>query len=339
MIILTGNSNIEYAEEVAKIVGVSKCDVEVGKFNNGEIQVSGISSSLRGEHVYIIHSIGKDVNEEIMETLILANAAKYASAEKVCLVVPNYPYARQDKKLASREPITARLIADIYKVAGISSIVTVDLHNPAIQGFFSDPSDNLTMVPIFTAHIKKNIMKDVEDGAPTRETVVVSPDAGGAKRALKLSQNLGKAMAMIHKERKRPGEVGGMRLLGDVKDADAIIVDDIADTCGTLCRAAALLKEEGAATVRCFITHAVLSGEALKNIEESCIDEVYVSDTVNLLGKEKLCNKIKVITSTQLIADAIKKHYSSSSMGELFNSDYGFEVLDRSEPKIPNYIS
>lgn len=323
MILLTGNSNKEFAENVAKNIGTDLCKVNVSKFSNGEIKVEGIGESLRGETVYIIHSPGNNVNEELMEVLILANASKYAGAEHICLVSTCYPYARQDKKLASREPITARLMADVYDAAGIKTVISLELHNPAIQGFHSGPTDNLSTLPIFTTFIKHKLkLADNPD-----DFVVVSPDAGGAKRATELSRRLGTGAAILHKERKKANEVSEMRLLGDVKDLHAIMVDDMADTSGTLKRAAGLLKKEGAKSVVAFVTHGVLSGNALNNIEESDLDKLYVTDSVNLYNKVN-CRKIEVITVTNLVADAIVNHHSKRSMGPMFDSKYGRKIYN-----------
>ena len=321
MILLTGNSNIDFANNVARTMGKAMCKVNVKKFSNGEIQVEGIEESLRGETVYLIHSPGNNVNEELMEILILANAAKYAGADHICLVSTCYPYARQDKKLASREPITARLMADLYNAAGIATVISLELHNPAIQGFHSGPTDNLSTLPIFTAFIKHKLMSNPND------YVVVSPDAGGAKRAAELSRRLGTGAAIIHKERKKANEISEMRLLGDVKGLHAIMIDDMADTSGTLKRAATLIKKEGAQSVVAFVTHGVLSGQALKNIESSDLDKMYVTDSINLYDKVK-CSKIEVITVTNLVADAIMHHHDKTSMGPMFDSKYGRKIVN-----------
>lgn len=329
MIILTGNSNLEFAKAVAEAAGTELCDVSVGKFSNGETRVDSVTTSLRGKSVYVIHSSGNDINNELMETMCLASAAKSAHARSVCLVTPCYPYARQDKKLAGREPITAQMMAQIYQSIGLTSVITVELHNPSVEGFFHVPVDKLSTEYMFASYIRENLLSDSE------EFIIVSPDAGGAKRAEKLARRLKLVPAIIHKQRKRPNEVSQMTLLGDVAGKHAIIVDDMADTCGTLARAAELLRTNGAKSVRAFVTHGILSGGAIDNINSSTIDELYVTDSVNLYDKQELCKKIRVISITDLVADAIVRHNTGRSISEMYDSKYGLNVnVDLVKPSL-----
>lgn len=326
MIILTGNSNVEYASAVADAIGVKLGKCNVGRFNNGELRFD-IDTSLRGQTVYIIFSCGSgDVNVEIMEVLGLAHAAHFASAEKIVLVVPQFPYARQDRKIKSRDIIGARWIMDMCKACFINHIIYIDIHNGAIQGFSGEPNDNLTMVPLFLGTIREEIFSDVED--PTKNIVIVSPDLGGMKRVRNLAEDLKVSFTVIDKNRKEAGVVDKMILLGgDVKDMICILYDDMADTCGTLCQAAEVLMKEGAKEVIAFVTHGIFSLDAIEKIHRSPITKIYVSDSINLKPEVKSSPKVKIVSSVPLVANSICRHFRGMSMGDLFSPDADRDTL------------
>lgn len=266
--IFSGNSHLEFAQLVAKRLGLSLGKCTVSKYANLETAVT-IGESVRDEDVFLIQSGCGEINDNLMELLILINACKTASARRITAVIPCFPYARQDKKDKSRAPITAKLVANMLTVAGANHVITMDLHASQIQGFFNIPVDNLYAEPSTLKHIRDHILDE-------SALVIVSPDAGGAKRATAIADKLDVEFALIHKERKKANEVSRMVLVGDVKGRTCILVDDMADTCGTLGLAAKVLVENGASKVYAMVTHAVLSGKAIKVINESELSRVIV---------------------------------------------------------------
>lgn len=317
MIILTGNSNIKFAEALANRLYNNLTECKITRFSNGEIRINTIADSLRGQHVYIICSHSNNINEDIMETLLLAHSAHYASAKTITLVVPSYPYARQDRKTKSRDPISARFFADLCASQHITHMITVDLHNGAIQGFSSFPADNLTAIHLFAKYINNKIIPDNLE-LSKEQFVIVSPDAGGMKRAKDLANELKLDTAVMYKERSDASKIDTMKLLGDVNNKVAIIVDDMADTCGTLKKASELLVDNGANKVYAMVTHGILSGNALKNINESKIEQMIVTNSVNLGDKPFKCKKLKILDIVPLIAGCIHKNYTNSSTQSLF---------------------
>jgi ribose-phosphate pyrophosphokinase len=307
MKIFTGNSNIGLAQEVVRNLGTVLGKSKVKNFSDGEINVE-IDESVRGMDVFVIQSICHPVNNNLMELLILIDALKRASAERITAVLPYYGYARQDRKVSPRAPISAKLIADLITTAGASRILTVDLHAGQIQGFFNIPVDHLFAAPVLLEYLKK--LKD--------ELVIVSPDAGGVERARAYAKRLNTSLAIIDKRREGPNVSQVMNIIGDVSGMVAILVDDMVDTGGTLVRAAYALMEKGAKTVYACCTHPVLSGKAVEILSESPIEEMIVTNTIPLREEAKGCPKIKVLSVSSLLADAIRRIYEDESVSCLF---------------------
>ena len=305
--IFTGNSN---GELVQRICGELKTPIGkslVKSFSDGEINVE-INESVRGMDVFVIQSICAPTNNNLMELLILIDALKRASAGRITAVLPYYGYARQDRKVSPRAPISAKLIADLITTAGASRILTVDLHAGQIQGFFNVPVDHLYAAPVLLDYLKR-----LED-----DIVIVSPDAGGVERARAYAKRLGASLAIIDKRRESPNVSQVMNIIGDVNGLTAVLVDDIVDTGGTLVRGAYALFEKGAKRVFACCTHPVLSGQAVRILMESPIEEMIVTDTIPLKEEAKSCSKIKVFSIAGLLAEAIRRIYEDESVSCLF---------------------
>jgi ribose-phosphate pyrophosphokinase len=283
----------------------------IGKFANQETTVE-IASSVRGDDVFIVGCGSGEVNDNLVEALILINACKNASAARITAIFPNYPYARQDKKDKSRAPISAKLVANMLTVAGANHIITMDLHASQTQGFFDIPVDNLYAEPAIAQYIRANI-PDYE------KCVIVSPDAGGAKRVTSLSDRLNVDFALIHKERKKANEVASMVLVGSVAGKVAILIDDMADTCGTLCMAADKLVDAGATEVYAFITHAILSGPAAQRIKDSKLTALVVTNSCPHDGPKAVTDKIRTIDISPTLAEAVRRTHNGESISYLFN--------------------
>jgi ribose-phosphate pyrophosphokinase len=308
MIIFTGNANPDLAKEIANYLGASLGDAVINRFNNGEVQVM-INESVRGKHVFIIQpTCGPSVNDNVMELLIMADAFKRASAEHITAVVPYYGYARQDRKSRGREPITAKLMADLLMTSGVTRLVTMDLHAAQIQGFFDIPVDHMLGGPIVVDYLKE---KGIED------LVVVSPDMGGVSRARTIAKKLGCGLAIVDKRRPEPGVAEVMNLIGDVKGKNAIMVDDMVDTAGSLTEAANALKKFGAKDIYACCTHAVLSGPAISRIENSVLKELIVTNTIPL-PEDKKHPKIKVLTIAPILAETMLRINNNLSVSKLF---------------------
>ncbi|KAJ1919402.1 ribose phosphate diphosphokinase subunit prs4 [Mycoemilia scoparia] len=308
--ILSGNSHPVLAELIAKRLGLDLSNVTVSKYSNQETAVT-IGESVRDEDVFIIQSGCGEINDHLMELLIMINACKIASARRITAVIPCFPYARQDKKDKSRAPISAKLVANMLTIAGADHVITMDLHASQIQGFFDCPVDNLYGEPSVLKYIRENI-------PDWRNAIIVSPDAGGAKRATAIADQLDLDFALIHKERKKANEVSRMVLVGDVQDKVAILVDDMADTCGTLGLAATTLKKNGAQAVYAIVTHGVLSGKALEVITKSDLTKVVVTNTIPHASKKKLCSKLDTIDVSRVFAEAIRRTHNGESISYLF---------------------
>lgn len=305
--IFTGNSNIPLVEKITRTLGTTMGKSQVKNFSDGEIHVE-IEESVRGMDVFVIQSICHPVNNNLMELLILIDALKRASAERITAVLPYYGYARQDRKVSPRAPISAKLIADLITTAGASRILTIDLHAGQIQGFFNIPVDHLFAAPVLLEYLRK-IKNDM---------VIVSPDAGGVERARAYAKRLDSSLAIIDKRREGPNISQVMNIIGDVQGMTAILVDDLVDTGGTLVRAAYALMEKGAKAVYACCTHPVLSGKAVELITESPISELIVTDTIPLREEARTCEKIKVLSVSALLADAIRRIYEDASVSSLF---------------------
>ncbi|GLV45562.1 Phosphoribosyl pyrophosphate synthetase [Carabus blaptoides fortunei] len=330
--VFSGTSHPDLAQRIVDRLGIDLGKVVTKKFSNLETCVE-IGESVRGEDVYIVQSGSGEVNDNLMELLIMINACKIASASRVTAVIPCFPYARQDKKdkgdnpdvsrikqwksnewkFRSRAPISAKLVANMLSVAGADHIITMDLHASQIQGFFDIPVDNLYAEPAVLKWIKENISE-------WRNSIIVSPDAGGAKRVTSIADRLNVEFALIHKERKKANEVASMVLVGDVKERVAILVDDMADTCGTICHAAEKLLEAGATKVYAILTHGIFSGPAISRINNACFEAVVVTNTIPQDEHMKDCSKIQCIDVSMMFAEAVRRTHNGESVSYLFSN-------------------
>ena len=306
--IFTGNANPELAKEICDYLGLPLGEAFVGRFNNGEVQIM-IDESVRGKDVFIIQPTSYPVNDNLMELMVMADALKRASARHITAVVPYYGYARQDRKTRGREPITAKLVANLMQTSGITRLVTIDLHAGQIQGFFDVPVDHLYGASILAKYINE---KDLED------VIVVSPDLGGVTRAHDLADRIGAPIAIIEKKRPEPGVAKVMNLIGDVKGKNCIIVDDIVDTAGSLVEGAKALKEFGAKSVMAAVTHAVLTDPASERIANSNIKELIVTNTMPLPENCKLDN-VTQLSVAPLLGEAIMRIFHEVSVSNLFD--------------------
>ena len=306
--IFTGNANPALAKEICDYLGLPLGEAFVGRFNNGEVQIM-IDESVRGKDVFIIQPTSYPVNDNLMELMVMADALKRASARHITAVVPYYGYARQDRKTRGREPITAKLVANLMQTSGITRLVTVDLHAGQIQGFFDVPVDHLYGASILAKYINE---KNLEDA------IVVSPDLGGVTRARDLADRIGAPIAIIEKKRPEPGVAKVMNLIGDVKGKNCIIVDDIVDTAGSLVEGAKALEEFGAKSVTAAVTHAVLTDPASERIANSNIKELIVTDTIPLPENCKLEN-ITQLSVAPLLGEAIMRIFHEVSVSNLFD--------------------
>ena len=308
MRVFTGNSNVSLAQMICEHLGIPLGKAQVMKFSDGEINVE-IDESVRGMDVFVVQSTCPPVNDHLMELLILIDALKRASAARINAVVPYYGYARQDKKIFPRASISAKLVADLITTAGASRLLTVELHASQIQGFFNIPVDHLYASPLLSEYLKERFQRDL---------VIVSPDAGGVERARAFAKRLDVALAIIDKRRETPNVARVMHIIGDVVGKEAILLDDMVDTAGTLCNAAIALKEEGTGNVYAYCTHGVLSGRAIERLMESPLKEVIVTDTIPLRGEAVSCKKLKVLSVAPLLAEAIKRIHRDESVSSLF---------------------
>lgn len=309
--ILAGNSHIDLCEKIAKRLGINIARVGAFQYTNTETAIA-IGESVRDEDVYIVQTGCGEINDFLMELLFMINACRTASARRITAVIPNFPYARQDKKDKSRAPITAKLIANLLQTAGCDHVITMDLHASQIQGFFRVPVDNLYAEPIVLRYIRENFNKD--------NIIMVSPDAGGAKRVASLADKLDVQFALIHKERQKANEISRMVLVGDVKDKICILVDDIADTCGTLCKAADILLDNGAKNVVCMVTHAIFSGNAIERLNNSRLDRVVATNSLPIEDKLAKCKKLEILDISPTLAEAIRRLHNGESVSYLFNN-------------------
>jgi ribose-phosphate pyrophosphokinase len=309
--VFAGNSNRKLAEAIATALGRPLSDAMVGRFSDGEIQVE-IGENIRGQDTYIIQSTCADANINLMELLIMIDALKRASAGTINAVIPYYGYARQDRKVASRSPITAKLVADLLEAAGATRVVSMDMHAGQIQGFFNIPFDHLYAAPVLLDHMRKRFEGKSDD------LVIVSPDAGGVERARAYSKRLNASLAIIDKRRERANVSEVMNIIGDVSGRTCVIMDDIVDTANTLCKAATALKEHGAVKVVAYCTHPVLSGGAVPRIATSDIDELVVTDTIPLSPEAQGCPRIRQLSCAQLLAETMTRISNEESVSSLF---------------------
>ena len=308
LVILAGNANPELANKIADRIGVNLCDAYVGHFNNGETQVM-ISESIRGKDIFIIQPTSYPVNDNLMELLIMADACKRASAHSITAVVPYYAYARQDRKTRGREPISAKLVANLMTTAGVTRVVTVDLHAGQIQGFFDVPVDHLMSASLLADYVKSKNLDNL---------TIVSPDLGGVTRARELADRVGAPIAIIEKRRPEPGVAKVMNIIGDVKDRNCFVVDDIVDTAGSLCEGAKALAEYGARDVYAAVCHPVLTDPATERIRNSNIKELIVTNSLPI-PKEKIQDKLTVLSIAPLLGEAILRIFHDASVSQLFD--------------------
>ncbi|MCP4447816.1 MAG: ribose-phosphate pyrophosphokinase [Myxococcales bacterium] len=308
--IFAGNANPGIAEEICKYVEIPAGRSDVTHFSDGEIYVE-INENVRGLNAFVVQSTCTPVNQGLMELLIMIDALKRASAGSIVAVIPYFGYARQDRKVRPRTPITAKLVADLITTAGANRVVSMDLHAGQIQGFFNIPFDHLYAMPIFIDHMRSA-------GLQGEKTIVVSPDAGGVERARAYSKRLGADLAIIDKRRSAPGVSEVMNIIGDVKGKKAVIVDDIIDTAGTLCNAAQAIMDNGAISVEACTTHPVFSGKAIERIAASPLRKVTVTNTIGLSEAGKACDKIEVLSVGRLLGEAVKRIHHGDSISSLF---------------------
>ncbi len=308
--VFSGNSNRALAERICEYLKRPLSKADVSRFSDGEVQVE-IGENVRGFDVFVIQSTCPPVNDHLMELLIMCDALKRASTTSITAVLPYYGYGRQDRKVAARTPITSKLVADLLVTAGVTRVVSMELHAGQIQGFFNIPTDHLYASPVFLDDLKAKFPN-------TDDLVLVSPDAGGVERARAYSKRLNCPLAIIDKRRPRPNASEVMNLIGDVKGKDAVIIDDICDTAGTLALAASALKDKGARRVFAYIVHPILSGPAITRITESVLEELVVTDTVPLSKAAQGCSKIRAVGSERLFGEAIARIYRAESLSSLF---------------------
>ena len=308
--IFTANSNPEFAKGISEYLGTTLGKSEVGKFSDGEIYVN-IGETVRGSDVFVVQSTCSPVNDNIMELLIMIDAFKRASAGRITAVIPYFGYARQDRKAKARDPISSKLVADLIATAGADRVLTMDLHAPQIQGFFNIPVDHLVGMPVLSRYYKEKFVNQLD------ETVVVSPDLGSVTRARGFAQKLDVPIAIVDKRRPKANVSEVMNIIGDIKDKNVILLDDMIDTAGTIVNSAQALRDRGAKKVYACCTHAVLSGPAIERIENSVIDELVVLDTVPLTEEKKI-DKIKVLSVANDFGEAIERIYEDLSVSTLF---------------------
>lgn len=309
LILFSGRSNIALSKEICKYLKIRLGKSSNTNFSDGEIMVK-IQENVRGRDVFIVQPTCHPGNNNLMELLIMIDAIKRASAKRITAVIPYYGYARQDRKAEPRVPITSKLVADLISAAGANRVLTVDLHAGQIQGFFNIPVDHLFSMPILVKYIKNLKLKNL---------VVVSPDAGGVERARAFGKRLSASLAIIDKRRDKPGVSEAMNIIGNVKNKNVFIVDDMIDTAGTIAEATQALLKNGAKAVYATCTHPVLSGPALERLSKSKIKEVLVVNTIPLNGKEKKCKKIKILSIASLLGEAIRRIHQEGSVSCLFD--------------------
>ena len=306
--IFAGNSNPELAQRICDLLEIPLGRALVGTFSDGEIRVE-IGENVRGADIFVVQSGAQPVNDHLMELLVMIDAFKRASARRITAVIPYYSYARQDRKNKPRVPITARLVADLITRVGANRILTMDLHAGQIQGFFDIPVDNLYASPVLLPYIREHFDNDL---------VIVSPDAGGVPRARAYARRLKAALALIDKRRVNVNEAEALNIIGEVANKTAIVLDDMVDTAGTLIEATKTLLEKGAKEVHACVTHAVLSGPAIDRIENSSLTSLVVTDSLPLGAQATHCQKIKVVPSSRLFAEAIRNIHNEDSISSLF---------------------
>lgn len=306
--VISGNAHQELAKDIASHLDIPMTEADVRKFSDGEIFVE-VKENVRGADVFVVQPTCTPVNDHLMELVIMVDALRRASARRITAVVPYYGYARQDRKNAPRVPISAKVVAEMFMAVGVRRVLCMDLHAGQIQGFFNIPVDHLYAAPVIVDYIEKNFDDDV---------IMVSPDAGGVERTRAFAKRLNSGLAIIDKRRDKPNECEAMHVIGDVKGKTAILMDDMVDTAGTLCAGAKTLLANGAKEVHACCSHPVLSGPAIDRITESSLKSLVVTNSIPLNGSARQCDKIKVLSVSKLLADAIKRIHNEDSVSSLF---------------------
>jgi ribose-phosphate pyrophosphokinase len=306
--IFSGNANLALAQEISAFLGQKLGEATVASFSDGEIRVK-IDENVRGADVFVVQSCCQPVNDSLMELLIIIDALKRSSANRITAVIPYFGYARQDRKDQPRVPITAKLVADLITTAGADRVLTMDLHAGQIQGFFNVPVDHLYALPVLLDYITKKKLTNL---------VVVSPDAGGVERARAFAKRLQANLAIIDKRREGPNQAQIMNIIGDVEDKRVLLLDDMIDTAGTIVQGAQACADQGAREVWTACTHAVLSGPALERLQSSCLSQVVVTNTIPLRGKEQVCPKLHQLSVAPLLGEAIRRIHEDESVSSLF---------------------
>ncbi|WP_339107868.1 ribose-phosphate pyrophosphokinase [Thioclava sp. GXIMD4216] len=318
--LIAGNANRPLAEAIARRMSMHRgmsvglVDARVERFNDQEIFVE-VYENVRGEDMYVIQPTSNPANDNLMELLIMADALKRSSADRITAVIPYFGYARQDRRTKARTPISAKLVANLLTEAGVNRILTLDLHATQIQGFFDIPVDNLYASPVFSLDIMHHFKGDMDD------VMVISPDVGGVARAREIAKRIGAPLAIVDKRREKAGEVAGMTVIGDVTGKKCIIVDDICDTAGTLCKAAEVLMEAGAVEVHAYITHGVLSGPAVERVSKSVMKSLVITDSIQATEAVKKCPNIRIVPTAPMFAQAILNTWSGTSVSSLFETE------------------
>jgi len=315
MKLIAGNSNRSLSESIAQNLGIPLARATIRRFADMEVFVE-ILENVRGEDVFVIQSTSYPANDTLMELLIMIDTLRRASARRITAVLPYFGYARQDRKTSSRSPITAKLVANIITTAGANRVLTMDLHAGQIQGFFDIPVDNLFVSPVFVRHVKESLSVQ---GKMPEGLVVVSPDVGGVVRARSMAKKLDAGLAIIDKRREKVGESEVMNIIGDVAGRECIMLDDIVDSAGTLCNAAAALKNAGATSVSAYVSHGVLSGEAVNRVENSPLEKMIITDSIEATPVIAASSKIQQISVAPLLAEAIVRINQERSVSSLFN--------------------
>ncbi|WP_439139974.1 ribose-phosphate pyrophosphokinase [Roseicyclus sp.] len=330
--LISGNANRSLAEAISRRMSMHRgmqvglVDARVERFNDQEIFVE-VYENVRGEDMFIVQGTSKPANDNLMELLIIADALRRSSAARITAVIPYFGYARQDRRTKARTPISAKLVANMMVAAGIERVLTMDLHAAQIQGFFDIPVDNLYASPIFALDILHQFGGDMSD------VMVVSPDVGGVARARELATRIGAPLAIVDKRREKAGEVAGMTVIGDVTGHKCIIVDDICDTAGTLCKAADVLMEAGATEVHAYTTHGVLSGPAIERLSGSVLKSLVTTDTIEATAATKACSRVRVVPTAPMFAQAIVNIWNGTSVSSLFDTASLVPIYEGLYPK------
>ena len=318
--LITGNANVPLARAIARRMSmhrgsqVNLVDARIERFNDQEIFVE-VFENVRGEDMYIVQPTSNPANDNLMELLIMTDALRRSSASRITAVIPYFGYARQDRRAKARTPISAKLVANLITQAGVDRVLTLDLHAAQIQGFFDIPVDNLNASPVFALDIEHNFRGQMDD------LMIVSPDVGGVARARELAKRIGAPLAIVDKRREKAGEVAEMTVIGDVRGRKCIIVDDICDTAGTLCKAAEVLMENGATEVHSYISHGVLSGPAVERIQKSVMKSLVITDSIEPAAAVKACPNIRIVPTAPMFAQAILNIWGGMSVSSLFETE------------------